>query len=74
MINSENDRNRIIRDLNIEIMSWKGVDTRYCAKNKKSFKEYKITSRNWFNRNKGKLCENYLVYPVVFIDILQVYL
>eukprot|EP01083_Nonionella_stella_P196183 722045_1 len=45
---------RMFTDVDNAINSWRGVDITSCKKRKKSFKEYKVTATNWFNRNKAK--------------------
>ena len=61
----------MIKNVNNEIMAWKGIENKYVTKPKKSFNEYKITARNWFNRNKAKMYGNHVFYPM-FMVILKV--
>ncbi len=63
---------RMFTDVDNAINSWRGVDITPCKKRKKSFKEYKVTATNWFNRNKAKIYGNYFFCPLVFKYILNV--
>ena len=63
---------RMFRDVEQNIISWKGVDLNSCEKQKSSFKEYNKTCLNWFNRNKAKIYGTNFFYPLIFIHILNV--
>ena len=63
---------QMFKHVNDEIICWKGVESKFVTKPKKSFKEYKVTARNWFNRNKAKIFGNHVFYPYIFLHLLQV--
>lgn len=67
-----NEKNKMLKCIQYEIDEWKGVATNQCKIQKKTFKEYQTTARNWFNRNKAKYYGNYLFYPLIFFHILKV--
>ncbi len=64
--------NRMLTDINNEIMSWKGVELHLCKVQKTTFKQYKRTATNWFNRNKAKIFGNHFFYPLIFKYVLNV--
>eukprot|EP01084_Bolivina_argentea_P154011 268493_1 len=53
------------------ISSWNGVDIDACKQQKTSYKQYRITAINWFNRNKAKIFANYLFFPIIFNHLLN---
>ena len=69
-----NEISRMLSDIANSILSWKGVDMRLCHKEKQSFRQYKRTSTNWYNRNKPKFFGTYFFYPLIFHHILKVYI
>lgn len=68
----QNTMKRIISDIENEIDSWKGVKLSLCKVKKTTFKQYKRTSTNWFNRNKAKIFGNHFFFPLIFKYILNV--
>eukprot|EP01084_Bolivina_argentea_P288715 495589_1 len=68
---SLNGTNRIFNDIKNAILSWRGVEHESCKKIKKSFKEYRKTGFNWFNRNKSKIFGTFLFFPLIFGHIFQ---
>ena len=69
---NRNDIKRMFNDVDNAINSWQGVDITSCKKAKTSFKSYKTTATNWFNRNKAKIYGNYFFSPLIFKYILNV--
>lgn len=63
---------QMLKDIAFSISSWKGVDLKLCQKEKQSFKQYKRTATNWYNRNKPKIFGTYFFYPLIFHHILNV--
>lgn len=63
----------MFKQCNQQIFGWKGIDLNFIKTEKKSYKEYKRASTNWFNRNKPKIYGNFFFYPLIFIHILQVW-
>ena len=68
----EESLKRILLDISNEVNSWKGVETKLCKKKKTTFKQYKRTSTNWFNRNKAKIFGNHFFFPLIFKHVLNV--
>ena len=64
--------NRMLTDIDNEIESWNGVEMHLCKKKKTTFKAYKRTATNWFNRNKAKIFGNHFFYPLIFKYLLNV--
>ena len=71
---NKDDIHRMLTDIANSIQSWKGVDLRLCQKEKQSFRQYKRTATNWYNRNKPKFFGTYFFYPLIFHHILKVFL
>ena len=63
---------RILLDIENEIDSWPGVELRLCKVKKTTFKQYKRTSTNWFNRNKAKIFGTNLFHILIFGHIYKV--
>ncbi len=63
---------RMSLDIESAIITWKGVDLTLCQKKKETFKQYKRTCTNWYNRNKPKIFGNHFFYPLIFNHILKV--
>lgn len=55
-----------------DIISWNGVEIESCKQQKTSYKSYKITATNWFNRNKAKIFGNHFFYPMIWKYLLNV--
>lgn len=66
------EREKMWNGIANDIDSWKGVEITTCTKQKKNYKSYAITSRNWWNRNKAKVYGNHFFYPMIFVYIKQV--
>eukprot|EP01083_Nonionella_stella_P032947 90188_1 len=66
----KDDIRRMFSDVDNAINSWRGVDITSCKKQKNSFKAYKVTATNWFNRNKAKIYGNYFFCPLIFKHLL----
>ena len=69
---NKNDIHQMLKDIAFSISSWKGVDLKLCQKEKQSFKQYKRTATNWYNRNKPKIFGTFFFYPLIFHHILNV--
>ena len=66
------DIKQMYKSVNNTIICWKGISLN-CNKNeKKTYREYKKASTNWFNRTKPKIYGNYFFYPLIYIHILNV--
>mmetsp|Transcript_53953 Transcript_53953/g.89382 ORF Transcript_53953/g.89382 Transcript_53953/m.89382 type:complete len:578 (+) Transcript_53953:25-1758(+) len=62
----------MIRQIETNIDAWNGVDISVCKnKQKKTFREYQGTARNWFNRNKAKIYGHHLFYDVIYTHVLK---
>lgn len=66
------DKNKMLKCIQNEVDQWKGVEIDSCKIQKKTFKDYQTTARNWFNRNKAKFYGNFFFYPLIFHYVLKV--
>lgn len=55
-----------------DILFWNGVEIESCKQQKTSYKSYKITATNWFNRNKAKIFGNHFFFPMIWKYLLNV--
>ena len=63
----DNDKSGMHKQIEDKIDIWTGVEIDVCrGKQKKTFKEYQATARNWFNRNKAKIYGNWLFYNMIY--------
>jgi len=68
---SHQQEQQFFTDVRCAILSWKGVELSFCAKQKSTFNDYHKTSMNWFNRNKAKIYGTHFFHPLIFVHLLN---
>eukprot|EP01084_Bolivina_argentea_P218677 371049_1 len=68
---SNSEKLVMLNNIKNEISKWKGVDIDSCKSQHKTYKQYRATSKNWFNQNKSRIYGDHFFAPLIFDYIFK---
>eukprot|EP01084_Bolivina_argentea_P218678 371050_1 len=68
---SESEKHIMLNNIENEINKWKGVDIDSCKSQHKTYKQYAVISKNWFNQNKARIYGDHFFAPLIFDYIFK---